>query len=189
MPPTDRVGQELRWSSVYPTGNAASDEKLEAAGQASWPYASLCAWTYLNDNDAAHDLMDHAIENASHDIARHPDRPAAKLTARIKSIIRRRAKQLAAKNGRELPSGLLVDLEHFLVAQPDAEQRAYANELLKRLSPFASSVLKWRWLGYSWREIAKQIEMDHTAVRRAYFREIESLLHCLSRSGDQHQCD
>ena len=189
MPPTERVGQERKWSSVYPTGNAASDRKLEAAGQASWPYASLCAWTYLNDGDAAHDLMDHAIENASCYIARHPDRPADKLTVRIKSVIRRRAKQLAAKNRRELPSGLLVDLEHFLVAQPDAEQRAYVNELLERLSPFASSVLKWRWLGYSWREIAKHLEMDHTAVRRAYFREIESLLHCTSAPGDLPQCD
>ncbi len=189
MPPTDRVGQELRWSSVYPTGNVASDDKLDGAGKASWSYASLCAWTYLNDSDAAHDLMDHAIENASRYISRHPERAAEKLTARIKSVIRRRAKQLAAKNGRELSSGLLVDLEDFLIAQPDAEQRVYENELLKRLSPFASSVLKWRWLGYSWREIAKQLEMDHTAVRRAYFREIESLHHCLSRSGDLHQCD
>ena len=189
MPPTDRVGQELRWSSVYPTGNAASGEKLDAAGQASWPYASLCAWTYLNDSDAAHDLMDHAIENASRYIARHPERSADKLTTRIKSVIRRRAKQLAARNRRELSSGLLIDLEHFLIAQPDAEQRAYANEVLERLSPFASSVLKWRWLGYSWREIAKHLEMDHTAVRRAYFREIESLLHSPSRSGDLPKCD
>lgn len=189
MPPTGRVGQERKWSSVYPTGNAASDEKLEAAGQASWSYASLCAWTYLNDSDAAHDLMDYAIENASRYIARHPERSEVKLTARIKSVIRRRAKQFAAKNWRELPSGLLVDLEHLLVAQPDAEQRAYVNELIDHLSPFALSVLKWRWLGYSWREIAKQLGMDHTAVRRAYFREIESLHHCLPRSGDLHQCD
>lgn len=189
MPPTERVGQERKWSSVYPTGNAASDEKLEAGEQASWSYASLCAWTYLNDSDAAHDLMDHAIENASCYIARHPERSTDRLTARIKSVIRRRAKQLAAKNGRELPSGLLVDLEHFLVAQPDAEQKACVNELLRHLSPFASSVLKWRWLGYSWREIARQLAMDHTAVRRAYFREIESLHHCLPRSGDLHQCD
>jgi len=189
MPPTDRVRQELRWSSVYSTGNAASDEKLEAACKASWSYASLCAWTYLNDIDTAHDLIDHAIENASRYISRHPERSVDKLTARIKSVIRRRAKQLAAKTGRELSSGLLVDLEHFLIAPPVAEQRAYANELLDRLSPFALSVLKWRWVGYSWREIAKQLKMDHTAVRRAYFREIESLLHNLSRSGDLLECD
>lgn len=184
MPPKDRVRQKLRWSSVYSTGNVASDEKLEAAGKASWSYATLCAWTYLNDGDVAHDLMDHAIENASRYISRHSERSVDKLTARIKSVIRRRAKQLAAKTRRELSSGLLVDLEHFLIAQPEAEQQAYANELLDRLSPFASSVLKWRWLGYSWREIAKQLKMDHTAVRRAYFREIETLLHNLSRSGD-----
>jgi DNA-directed RNA polymerase specialized sigma24 family protein len=189
MPPTDRVGQQLRWSSVYPTGNAASDEKLEAAGQASWPYASLCAWTYLNDSSAAHDLMDHAIANTSRYLACHPERSAAKLTARVKSAIRRRAKQLATKNQHERSFGLLVDMEELLIAQPDAELRVLVNELLERLSPFASSIVKSRWHGYSWREIAKQFEMDHTAVRRAYFHEIESLLHCLSRPGDLHQCD
>jgi hypothetical protein len=37
---------------------------------------------------------------------------------------------------------------------------------------------------YSWRQIAEQLEMDHTAVRRAYFREVESLPHDLSQPGD-----
>jgi hypothetical protein len=37
-------------------------------------------------------------------------------------------------------------------------------------------------LGYSWREIADSLEMDHTVVRRAYFREVETLLNELSRS-------
>ena len=40
-----------------------------------------------------------------------------------------------------------------------------------------------RWLGYSWREIAEDsLQMDLTVVRRAYFREVETLLNELSRS-------
>ena len=184
MPPKGPRWKELTWSWAYSTGHPASDQRLEAAAKAAWPYALLCAWTYLNDSDAAHDLMDHAVENASRYIARHPDSASNKLASRIKSVIRRRAKQLAAKRSRELSYGSLLDLEQVYAGQPEAEQRVYANELFAHLSPFAQSIVNWRWLGYSWREIAGQLEMDHTAVRRAYFRELESVLQNLSRPGD-----
>jgi len=80
--------------------------------------------------------------------------------------------------------GLLLDIEQVQAGKSGAEQRVYANELFDRLSPFAQSIVNWRWLGYSWREIARQLEMDHTAVRRAYFRELDSVLGSVSRSGD-----
>ncbi|MFP5208519.1 MAG: hypothetical protein ACLGRW_04430 [Acidobacteriota bacterium] len=107
----------------------------------------------------------------------------------MKSVLRRRSKQLAAKRSRELSHGSLADLEPMYAERPEIEQRVYARELLTQLSPFANSIVHWRWLGYSWREIAKQLDMDHTAVRRAYFRELESVLQNLSRSGDSSQCD
>ena len=64
----------------------------------------------------------------------------------------------------------MYDMEHLLVGHPEAEQRAYARELFSRLSPTAQSIFNWRRLGYSWREIGGKLEMDHSAVRRAYFR-------------------
>ena len=64
--------------------------------------------------------------------------------------------------------------------RPEIEERVYVNELLAQLSPFATSIVHWRWLGYSWREIAKQFGMDHTAVHRAYFRELQSVVQSLS---------
>jgi len=82
-----RADMELAFS----TGNPASDQKLDAAANAAWPYAKLCAWTYLNDHAAAHDIMDHAVENASGYISRHADCPEGKLILRFKSVIRRRA--------------------------------------------------------------------------------------------------
>jgi hypothetical protein len=125
MPPRGRNWKELTWSWAYSTGHPASDQKLEAAAHAAWSYASLCAWTYLNDHDVAVDLMDHAAHNASQYLARHSDTPEQKLTARIKSVIRRRARQLAAKRSRELPSGSMRDMEKLHVGHPEAEQRAY----------------------------------------------------------------
>jgi DNA-binding NarL/FixJ family response regulator len=161
---------------------------LEAAAHAAWPYAFLCAWTYLNDHDAAVDLMDHAVQNASNYIVRNGDPPPNKLAARIKSVIRRRARQLAAKRSRELPSGSMYDMEHLLVGHPEAEQRAHARELFSRLSPTAQSIFNRRRLGYSWREIGGKLEMDHSAVRRAYFLELGLVLRSLSPPGDSPKC-
>ena len=92
-----RIWQELTWSWASSTGNPTLDQRLDAAAHAAWPYARLCAWTYLNDHPAAYDIMDHAIENASGYIARHADSSDKKLLWRIKSVLRRRARQLAAK--------------------------------------------------------------------------------------------
>jgi DNA-directed RNA polymerase specialized sigma24 family protein len=184
MPPQRRIWQELTWSWAYSTGNPASDQKLEAATKAAWPYAILCAWTFLNDHDAAHDLMDYAVQNTSNYVGRHPDCPDKKLTLHLKSVIKRRARQQSAKRSREIQYGSLIDLEKLYIGQPEAEQRVYASEIFGRLSQFAQSIVEWRWLGYSWRQIAEELEMDHTAVRRAYFREMESLLHDLSQLGD-----
>src|ERR1700691_1385886 len=141
MPPNGPSRQELTWSWVCSTGHPASDQALEAAAKAAWPYALLCAWTYLNDRDAAHDLMDHAVQNVSDYISRHPDAPSNKLTARMKSVLRRRAKQMAAVRHRELQYGSLLDLERINSGQPEAEQRVYANEMFARLSPFARSIV------------------------------------------------
>jgi len=189
MPSKGRIWQELTWSWAYSTGHPASDQRMEAAAKAAWPYALLCAWTYLNDHDFAHDLMDHAIHNASEYAGRYPDPPSNKLTARIKSVIQRRAKQLAAKRSHEVSYGSLSDLEPIYFCQPEAEQRAIANEMFGHLSPFAQSIVNWRWFGYSWRQIGVQLEMHHTAVRRAYLRELESILQSSSRRGDSRPCD
>ena len=184
MPPKGRSWKELTWSWAYSTGHPASDQKLEAAARAAWSYSSLCAWTYLNDPDAAVDLMDHAVHNASQYLTRHSDVPEQKLTVRIKSVIRRRAGQLAAKRRHELPSGSMRDMERMYVGHSETEQRAYANELFSSLSPTAQSIFQLRWLGYSWREIGGKLEMDHSAVRRAYFREMGLVLDSLSSPGD-----
>lgn len=189
MPPKCSIGQGLTWSWAYSTGHPASDQNVDAAAKAGWSYALLCAWTYLNDEDSAHDLMDFAVQKAAGYAARHPDSPPNKLTGRIKSAIRRRAKQLAAARSRELSYGSLIGFEKVYTGQPEAEQRVFANELLARLSPFGQSIAKWRSVGYSWREIASQIQMDHTAIRRAYFREIEALVKSLSQPGDFPRCD
>jgi hypothetical protein len=184
MPPSEPHWEELTWSWAWSTGRRTSDQKLEPAAKAAWPYALLCAWSYLNDRDSAHDLMDHAVQNAADYLARYPEAPDWKLVARIKSMLRRRAMQIAHRHRLEIPYGSLFDLEHLLIEPPDLEQRSLAGELVSRLSPVMQSVHNWRYLGYTWREIAAELELDHTVIRRAYFRELKSLLRSVSPSGE-----
>jgi hypothetical protein len=129
MQPHGRIRQELTWSWAYSTGHPTSDQRLEAAAKAVWPYALLCAWTYLNDHAAAHDLMDHAVENAFDYLGRHPDCPDNKLASRLKSVVKRRVRQQSAKRSREIQYGSLLDLDQLYVGRSEAEQRVYANEL------------------------------------------------------------
>ena len=184
MPPSEPHWEELTWSWAWSTGRRTSDQKLEPAAKAAWPYALLCAWAYLNDRDSAHDLMDHAVQNAADYLDRHPEVPDWKLTARIKSMLRRRAKQIAHKHRLEISCGSLFDIEHLLIEPPNLEQRSIAGELVSRLSPVMQSVHNQRHFGYTWREIAAELELDHTVVRRAYFRELKSLLRSVSPSGE-----
>jgi len=184
MPPSEPQWEELTWSWAYATGHRTSDQRLEPAAKAAWPYALLCAWSYLNDRDAAHDLMEHAVCKAGEYLARHPDLPDQKLVGHLKSFLRRRAKQIARSRRREIASGLLPELEHLLVGSSDAEEQTIAKEMLARLSPVTQVVFKRRDFGYTWREIAAELELDHTVLRRAYFRELKSLLRSVSPSGE-----
>lgn len=189
MPPNGRNWQVLTWSWACTTGHPASDQVLEAAADAAWPYALLCAWTFVNDPHIAHDLMDHAIRNATDYIARHPNASSAKVNARVKSEIRREAKRLAAKQRREFPSGSAAKFEAVCASHPEIEQRIYANEIFAKLSPFAQGIINRRWLGYSWREIGRDMQMDYSEVRKAYFRELGLLIANLSLPGESPKCD
>src|SRR6201996_8400293 len=114
MSSNGRSWQVMTWSWACSTGHPASDRILEAAANAAWPYAQLCAWTFMNDDHVAHDLMEHAIKNAAQYIARNPDVIARKVNARVKSEVRREAKRLAAKRQRESPSGSALDFDSVL---------------------------------------------------------------------------
>jgi len=189
MPPNGRNWQVLTWSWACTTGHPASDQVLEAAADAAWPYALLCAWTFVNDPHTAHDLMDHAIQNATDYITRHPTASSAKVNARVKSEIRRQAKHLAAKQRRELPSGSASNFAAVCASHPEIDRRIYANEIFAKLSPFAQGIVNRRWLGYSWREIGRDMDVDYSEVRKAYFRELALLLRNLSQSGESPKCD
>ena len=157
----------------------AVDDLFRRACSLAWPYALFCATRYLHDIHAAYDLMDAAVSNAEQYYKRfHGNRTSSQIFYRIISVLKRLSKQ-RVQNNREIPSGSLPDLEvkaRTLSSQPEAEQRAYVEQILAQMTERTRKITYWRLEGHTWRQIADKLNVNHTAVRRGYHRELRRLL-------------
>ena len=160
---------------------ASLDETLKAklltAAEYCWSYARHSAWSYLHDVTLAPEILEESLEVVrSFALRTSPSPPVEKLTARLRSQIRRVVEQ-RAKRLKEEPRGSLRELDLFSrVEHPDPTDLLYLEEVLKLLSPQAKEVAGWIRTGYSWREIGKLSGIDHTAIRRAFRRETDAAL-------------
>lgn len=168
----------------------ASDELFRRACALAWPYALYCASRYLHDLHAAYDLMDDAVSNAEQYYQRfHGERTSAQLFHRIVSVLKRLSKQ-RAQNNREIPSGGLSDMELLaktLSVKPEAEQQTYAAQIYEQMSNRSKMITHWRLEGHTWREIAERLEVNHTAARRTYLKELRGLLFASSEGYKSNQ--
>jgi RNA polymerase sigma factor (sigma-70 family) len=181
------LDKDRMWSWITPTSSSETNGMLKAAAAEVWPYALWCAWTYLHDREAAFDLMDRAIENTAGYASRLNDSAnEQRFVWRMKSVLSRLAKQEARKHRLEVPYGLLVDLEYaqsqYQAEVPKVEQAVETKDILRRLSPEARNILKWTAMGYSWRQIANHLGVDRMTLRRAYDKEITTVLESLRDS-------
>lgn len=151
---------------------------IAAAVQATLAYAQLSAWSYLHDTALTGEIVEEAIERVhSYALCCSPPPSQAKLTARLRSQVRRIAKQRANLNSKEIYAGELYDLELYAPSfTPDPTQTLLIGEVLERLSPQAQKIADWIWMGYSWREIGKAFEIDHNCLRLAFRRETDAAL-------------
>jgi DNA-binding NarL/FixJ family response regulator len=122
--------------------------------------------------------MDAAVSNAEEYYERfHGNRTSSQILHRILSVLKRLSKQ-RAQNNHEIPSGSLPDLERrarTLSSKPEAEQRAYVEQVLAQMSERSRKVTTWRMEGHTWRQIADRLDVNHAAVQRAYRRELRRL--------------
>jgi DNA-binding NarL/FixJ family response regulator len=173
------------WPSL--TGQNEMDRVLRSAAIALWPYARFCAWSYLYDENHAYDLMDESLANVSAYLLRHRPPPTeAKVYARLRSVLTRLVKQ-EARNRRELLVGGLFDLEQHaaasgLVGAHEIENEVLVQEILPRLSPSAQRIAGLVAMGYSWREIGRQLRIDHQTVHRSFLREVNFALKSAKKS-------
>ncbi len=70
--PAHNLRQDREGDATFEQPGAGGVAKIVEAAGNDGAFALLCAWTFLNDQHIAHDLMDHAIANAMGYIARHP---------------------------------------------------------------------------------------------------------------------
>lgn len=179
--------QRSPWVWIQAGISPAASRDLEAAAEATWRYAVYCAWSYLNDRDAAYDLMDYAMEKMCKYIGRSSSQlRTGKLSSRFHSLVKRRAKQLARRRQTEVALGTLADLANLyqnLKQQPHEEQRLYVQEVLDKISPQARAVAAWRMMGYSWRWIGSNLGIEHSNLRRAFLREVLAALKTSSGGG------
>ena len=97
--------------------------------------------------------------------------------ARLRSQIRRTAKQIANRKSRETCAGSLQDLDMYSPSSnPDPLQQILLKEVFHLLSPQAKEIATWIWMGYSWREIGRICGIDHSTVRLAFRREAHAAL-------------
>jgi len=159
--------------------NPAVDDLFRRLCVLAWPYALYCATRYLHDVHAAYDLMDAAVCNAEQYYERFQrERTPTQLFYRIVSVLKRLSKQ-RVQNNREIFCGSLYDLEILATAlssKSEADQTAYIDQVLGRMSERSRKITYWRLAGHSWRQIADALEASHVTVRRAYHKELRGLL-------------
>jgi hypothetical protein len=164
-----------RWENVL---DEELKNKLSVAVQANWAYARLSAWSYLRDETLAVEMMEKAIEAVRSYALRSTSPPSTKkLSARLHSQIRRIAKQGAHRLQRENLAGSLHDIEIYApTINPDPTDLLLLKQIFSLLSPQAQDIWTWLWMGYSWREIGKSFQIDHSVVRMSFRREVDAAL-------------
>jgi hypothetical protein len=156
--------------------------KLLTAAESCLSYAHLSAWSYLHDETLATEIVEVALEVVrAYALRTTPSPTVEKLTARLRSQIRRVTKQRANRI-KENPIGSLRDLEMYSrIEIPDPTDLLYLEQVLDLLTPQAKEVASWILTGYSWREIGRLSGVDHNSIRRAFRREADAALIHLGR--------
>jgi hypothetical protein len=140
--------------------------------------------------------MDAAVSNAEQYYERFQgERTFAQVFYRIVSVLKRLSKQ-RVQNSREIFCGSLYDLENLLATalstQSEADQAAYIDQILGRMSERSRKITYWRLAGHTWRQIADALEASHVTVRRVYLKELRGLLSASTDgpgSDEREDCD
>jgi DNA-directed RNA polymerase specialized sigma24 family protein len=158
-------------------------EELQAqlmnAYEAVLPFARFSAWSFLHDGALANELLEEAMESVhAYALKASPPPATSKLAARLRSQVRRVAKQRANRQSKEECAGSLLDMEryHLMAETNDLAEMILIKEIVGRLSPEARNIATWIWMGYSWREIGKTLDIDQDSIRLAFRREADRVL-------------
>jgi DNA-directed RNA polymerase specialized sigma24 family protein len=153
--------------------------RLMTAYEEVLPFARYSAWSFLHDGALANELLEEAMESVhAYALKTSPPPATSKLAARLRSQVRRVAKQRANRQSKEDCVGSLLDMErdHLMAETNDLTEMVLIKEIVGRLSPEARKIATWIWMGYSWREIGKTLDIDQNSIRLAFRREADRVL-------------
>src|SRR5664279_5280824 len=158
--------------------DVAARELLLAAARLAWPYARRSAWSYLHDETLAAELLEKAVEIVTPYVSRGSTLPSSqKLVARLRSQVRRLARQEAHRRRHEKCIGTIFDLATIAPSHStDVDERLFLEKLLELLSPFSRIIAQGLRMGRTFREIAKDFDSDHSTVSRAFRRDVDAAL-------------
>jgi DNA-binding NarL/FixJ family response regulator len=177
-----RLDEKIFWLQE-PELDPAVRELFLSAAEGAWSYAQRMAWSYLNDDSLAADLLERALSVVSRNVASANPLPTKSyIQGYLCNQVRRIAKQEANRNKRQEYVGSLGDLE--MLATPRAraaEEEVFLQQLLSHFSPQAQRIALAIRAGYTWREIAEQFDTEHSVVRRAFRVEADRALQKVGR--------
>ena len=178
---TKTLGPDVLWKWEDSLDEALRQQLLSAV-EATWSFAHMSAWSYLHDEARGPELIEEALESVRAFALKSSPRPTTqKLTARLRSQVRRLAKQL--KNQiKEVPEGGSLEMEAYTTSRPmDPVEVLFLEEIVRELSPQAKEVATYIRMGYTWRDIGETLGVDYSAIRKSFRREIDAVLIKLGR--------
>ncbi len=178
---TKTLGPDVLWK-WEDSLDGALRQKLMSAVESTWGFAHMTAWSYLNDGAQGPELIEQALEKVQVFALRTSPPPSTqKLTARLKSQIRRLAKQRKNRN-KEVQDGSALGLELYPASQvPDPTEVLFLQEIVREYSPQAKEIAQYIRLGYTWRDIGEALGIDHSSIRKSFRRETDAVLIKLGR--------
>jgi len=156
-------------------------QQLLSAVESTWSFAHMTAWSYLHDEARGPELIEKALEPIRSFALNSSPRPTTqKLTARLRSQVRRVAKQLKNQIKEDFEGGSL-ELDAYAASPIDPVEVLFFEQIVRELSPQAKDVAKYIRMGYTWREIGETLGVDYSAIHKSFRREMDAILIKLGR--------
>lgn len=178
---TKTLGPDVLWKWEHSLDQALRQQLLSAV-ESTWSFAHMIAWSYLHDEARGPELIELALEPVWAFACKSSPRPTTqKLTARLRSQVKRLAKQ-QKKQIREIAEGGSHELDAYAASRPmDPVEMLFLEQIIREFSPQARDIAKYIRMGYTWRDIGETLGVDYSAIRKSFRRETDAILIKLGR--------
>lgn len=166
------------WDRDYDAGGRPIRPDVRSAGRDLWEQACRQTMAAVDDHGPAAELMEYAVAQVS----RYLDRVGAPMASRKHGLVMVAFCRALRRHCAKLRRLELVGSSYELAKrspgkswEAEAHARLELENLVQRLSGRNADVLMLRAAGYEWTDIASLFGMSASALRNAFWREIDRL--------------